>query len=88
MFIKNKKLIISFLVFVGILIFSAQADAAILSVNPQQKEFATGETFLAEIHLNSEKEIINAVEVMISYPTNLLEVVKVSRGGSFLTLWI
>ena len=61
---------------------------SVISVNPQYKEFATGETFLAEIHLNSEKEVINAVEARISYPTDLLEVVKISQGGSFLTLWI
>ncbi|XOU93986.1 MAG: cohesin domain-containing protein [Candidatus Kerfeldbacteria bacterium] len=87
MFTFKKTLIILPLIIFGVIFFS-QAQAAIISVNPVQKEFAKGETFLAEIHLNSEQEIINAVKTTITYPTDLLEVVKVSRGGSFLTLWI
>ena len=63
------------------------AQASIISINPQEKEFATGETFLVEVHLNSEKEVVNAVEATITYPTDLLSVEKLSIGGSFLTLW-
>ena len=46
-----------------------------------------GETFLAVVHVDSEQKVINAVEGVLKYPTNILEVVDVSQGGSFLTLW-
>ena len=81
------KTILGLTILVGIFGITHLADASIISANPQDKVFATGETFLVEIHLNSEKEIINAVEATITYPTNLLEVVKISKGGSFLSLW-
>lgn len=72
---------------VGLLIFSGQAEAAILSINPRQEEFALGETFIVEVHLNSEGEVINAVKATINYDPDMLEVINVSKGGSFLTLW-
>ncbi len=81
------KLLFTLILFAGIFGLANIAQASIISVNPQVKEFATGETFLVEVHLNSEKEVINAVEATITYPTDLLEVVKISQGGSFLSLW-
>jgi len=82
-----KKYLFGIILLTGIFGITNLANAAIISINPQEKEFATGETFLVEVHLNSKKEVINAVEATIKYPTDLLEVVKISKGGSFLSLW-
>lgn len=61
--------------------------AAILSAYPDHRTVSLGETFTVDIRLNSEQEVINAVTTTIIYPKDLLELVSVSRGGSFLTLW-
>lgn len=85
---KRIKIIITVpLVILGLTVIFSTADAAILSINPQNKEFAQGETFLVEVRLNSEQKVINTVEVTLNYPTDSLEVVEITRGGSFLTLW-
>ena len=83
-----KTTIIAFVAIIGISFVVGGADAAVLSVDPLQKELALGETFLAEIHLSSEQQVINAVEAVVTYPTDMLEVIEVSQGGSFLTLWV
>jgi hypothetical protein len=61
--------------------------AAILSAYPDHRTVSLGETFTVDIRLNSEQETVNAVTTTIIYPKDLLELVSVSRGGSFLTLW-
>ncbi len=71
----------------GFILAAGTADAAVLSISPGQKEFAIGETFLAEIRLNSEKVVVNAVQATVSYDTDQLEALSVSTGGTFLTLW-
>jgi hypothetical protein len=83
-----KTTITTLVVIIGIAFVVGGADAAILSVDPPQKELALGETFLADVHLNSEQQVINAVEAVVTYPTDMLEVIEVSQGGSFLTLWV
>jgi len=83
----TKKYLFGFIVIAGIFGLTNIVQASIISINPQIKEFSTGETFLVEVHLNSEKEVINTVAATINYSNDLLEVEKISKGGSFLTLW-
>jgi len=83
-----KIVITAFVIIISVSFITGEANAAVLTINPGQKEFALGETFLAEVRLNSGQQVINAVEAVITYPTDMLEVVEVSQGGSFLTLWI
>jgi len=83
-----KTTIAALVVMIGLSLAVGEAKAAILAIDPPQKEFALGETFLVEVHLNSEQEVINAVEAVINYSVDNLEVVEVSQGGSFLTLWV
>ncbi len=63
------------------------ASAATLSIKPLYDEMYIGETFTAEIHLDSEDTVINTVQGSLQYPTDLLKVVSISKAGSFLTLW-
>ncbi len=63
------------------------ARAAVLSAYPDHRTISLGETFTVDIRLNGEQQVINAVTTTIVYPKDLLEVVSISRGGSFLTLW-
>ncbi|MFH0804732.1 MAG: cohesin domain-containing protein, partial [Patescibacteria group bacterium] len=75
------------LVALGVALCGHAAAAATLTVTPVHQEYATGETFLVELHLNSDQQVVNAIQATLTYPADLLEVVEVSRGGSFLTLW-
>ena len=66
----------------------SKAEAAIISTYPQEQNISQGENFTAEIRLDSEEEVINTIEAEIIYPKDILEVIDVSKGGSFLTLWV
>lgn len=63
------------------------AKAAIMSLEPSEGEFNQGETFIEKIKLNTEGEDINAVQVNLDYPENILEIVDFSDGGSILKIW-
>jgi hypothetical protein len=69
------------------LISIKKAEAAVISLSPNSKQVTYEETFLVDVRLNSEQKVVNAVQATIQYPTTSLEVVDISRGGSFLTLW-
>lgn len=71
----------------GLVILHHSVEAAVLSIDPAQIQTTPGETFVVDVRLNSENEYINAVATQISYSPDLLEVMDLSRGGSFLTLW-
>ncbi|MFA5051929.1 MAG: cohesin domain-containing protein [Patescibacteria group bacterium] len=75
------------LIAVGITCGIHTARAAVISAYPDHRTIAEGETFTVDIRLNSEQQVVNAVTAVITYPKDLLDVVGVSRGGSFLTLW-
>ncbi len=62
-------------------------EAATVSVVPHQTSPFIDESFLVDVMLDSEQDVINAVDLAITYPTDLLQLVSVQRGGSFLTLW-
>lgn len=83
----TKKFIILIIALFGIILFGKSVDAATLYMNPLEQTVSTEETFLVDVYLDSEKEIINAAQSQILYPQNLLEVVDISYGDSFLTLW-
>ncbi|MFC1687062.1 cohesin domain-containing protein [Patescibacteria group bacterium] len=84
---KVKIFFIIALCLVGVSAVIHQSQAAILTIDSDATTTRAGTTFLVDVILNSEKEVINAVEAVITYPADLLEVIEVSRGGSFLTLW-
>lgn len=66
---------------------STSADAAVLSVIPAKLSAAQDQLTVVEVRLNSEEQVVNAVEGRITYDPAALEVVDVSKAGSFLTLW-
>ena len=85
--ILHNTLLTAFVIFCGTLLWSSGASAAVLSVDPHLSEVRENESFVVTISLNSEQEIINTVEAAVTYSSDLLEVVEINRGGSFLTLW-
>ena len=64
------------------------AEAAVLFLESSQGEYSLGKTFIVQIKLDTEGEEINAVEIHLAYPKEILEMVDFSDGGSVLELWV
>lgn len=64
------------------------ARAATIYLAPAEGEFSPGETFIEEIKLDTEGEDINAIEVNLGFPGDILEIVDFSDGGSLLKIWV
>jgi hypothetical protein len=65
----------------------SNAHAAVLSIIPAKLAAAQDQLAVVEIRLNSEQQVVNAVEGRVTYDPLTLEIVEVSKAGSFLTLW-
>ena len=64
------------------------AAAASIYFSPDYASYAVGETFSVSIYVSSEKQAINAASGAISFPTDKLEALSVSKNGSIFTFWI
>lgn len=67
---------------------ASSADAAVLSVSPHTQDMDLDSSVVVEIRLDSEGEVVNALETVITYPTDHLELTEVSTGGSLFSLWV
>lgn len=64
------------------------AGAAVLSLDPDKGSFGPGDTFVLTIRLDPAlDECVNAADVRLRYPAELLKASVVSRGESYFTLW-
>ena len=63
-------------------------EAAVLYLEPREKEYHQGDIFIQEIRLDTEGEYINSVEIGISFPKDIIRVKDSSIGNSILTLWV
>ncbi|OGY99524.1 MAG: hypothetical protein A2945_01550 [Candidatus Liptonbacteria bacterium RIFCSPLOWO2_01_FULL_52_25] len=73
---------------VALFCFGADAQAAVLYFTPESASFQPGETAVLDLRIDPEGECINAAEINIGFPKDLLEAIDVSRGQSILTLWV
>jgi hypothetical protein len=81
----NIKFIALFLVLFG---FSTSfVFAADLSLSPSTGSYSVGQTFTATVRAVPNGDNINAVELTLSFDTNVLSVVSVSKTGSAFSLW-
>ena len=64
-----------------------RAEASVLYLMPQSQTIYQGDTFLVEVRIDTEGEEINALELGLTFPSNLLEVVDFSKGNSILQLF-
>ena len=69
------------------LTLGSTAFAADLVITPATGSFSAGQTFTATIQVNPAGDQINAVEAQLSFDSNALSVVSVSKAGSAFTLW-
>ena len=73
---------------VCIFFFPAISQAATLYINPTQGTYGPGDTFIAEVRLNTEGECFNAADVTVNFPNTSLKAVDFSRGDSLLSLFV
>lgn len=83
-----KKLIIAlFVMLTGFILVKPLYAASSLSLSPASGNFAAGSTMKVNVYLNTGGENINAVQANVSYPTDKLQFLSVSTGGSALTIF-
>lgn len=83
--IKNKIIILLafFLPFAAFPVFASQ-----INLVPENNKFKVGEIFEVKLLLNTEDEIINAMEGTVIFPTDLLILNDTRDGNSIINFWI
>ena len=72
-----------------LLIFSAKPlHAAILSVLPEAKDLAIGQELSVDIKVDTEETFINAVQAVVRFPNNILELLSIDKAGSIFNFWV
>ena len=83
-----KKYIYTILAILFFCIFPvAKSEGASLYLSPGSGEYSVSSSFSVSVKVNSAGSTINVVDTNVVYPTDLLEVKSVSKGGSVLRLW-
>ncbi len=77
-----------FLVVAFCLLATSSASAATLSLSPSTTTLSAGNIVTIKILTNTLGVSINNAEATLQFPTDLLEVVSVSKAGSIFTLWV
>lgn len=78
---------IIYIIFSIFLLIPLTAEGAALFFIPQSQTVYQGDSFIVEVWMDSESDEINAVEIGLAFPADLLEAVDFSKGNSILTLW-
>jgi hypothetical protein len=63
-------------------------SAATLSLSANSTTVSAGETVTLYVILNSEGVAVNNAEATIKFPTELFDIVSISKGGSIFSLWV
>jgi len=66
----------------------SNASAATLKITTSNVNLSVGGTATLWVAVNTESVAINNAEATIQYPTDLIEVLSVSRGSSIFSLWV
>ncbi len=89
-----KKNIITLLIFafvsamMSIVPITVKADTATLYLSPKSGTFFMGSTFNVSIYVNTKGEEINAVDVDLKFPPNIIQVTSPVSGESFVSQWL
>lgn len=69
-------------------LFPTVVLAAGLSLAPADVSIGAGATFTETLYVASTNQAINAISGTVTFPSELLQVVSVSKAGSVLSLWV
>lgn len=61
--------------------------AANISLSPSSFTTKVGKTFTVDVLVTNNLDAINAVSGVLSFPQDALQVVSLSKSGSFITMW-
>lgn len=70
------------------LVLPARAQGASLYLSPSSGTYTVGSTFSVRVMVNSGGAAINAAEGALTFNSNELEVLKVSKSNSVFNLWV
>lgn len=84
---RIERLILFLLIFGAFWFFGPKAQAASLIVGPTAGTFTVGSTFDVSIFLNTDNQVINALEVFLSFPPDKLQLVSPTAGKSVVSIW-
>ena len=79
-----RTIFISFIFF----IFAQSADAAVIYIVPETGNFNRGAEFFVDIKIDSEAESINAAQMTLNWPADILEFVEANKSGSSFNFWV
>lgn len=65
----------------------AEERGASFYLSPHTGTFFVGSTFDVSVFVNTEENSINAVQVDLKFPPNLLQVTSPTAGSSFISVW-
>ena len=83
---KSKKIFLLVFSLCWFFLFSLSTEAATLSVSPQTGVHTVGSVFTTQVRINTAGQPINAAEGTLTFDTQKLQVVSVSKGPIF-NLW-
>ncbi len=69
------------------LLTTSFASAATLSLSPASTTTQVGQTVVTTVRVNAAGTTINAAEATISFPSDLLKLVSVSKSGTIFKFW-
>lgn len=73
---------------IGLLFVARAADAATLSIQPSSGTFTVNSTFDVSIYLDTDDELVNALQVSLLFPPDLMQLVSPEVSGrSVVQVW-
>jgi len=87
--ISGRLFLVAQIILVSCLLFlvAFPVKSATLFLLPQSSDIFKGESFITELMIDTEEENINAADIKIIFPSNLIKVNDFEKGGSIFTLW-
>lgn len=81
------KFIFVAILFIAGFCFAPFVEAATLSLTPSLNSVSVGNSFSVKLFVNTQGKVINDVNGVIKFPTDLVEVTAVNYADSIFTLW-
>jgi hypothetical protein len=69
-------------------LYPEYVHAATLSVSPSSGTYKIGQSFSVTVAVGSSDQSMNAVQGVVSFPSDILQVSSVSRAGSIMSMWV
>lgn len=91
---RRRKKIIKFILCLGFLfcsrsfLFGHAAEAATLFFSPASGSYLVGDSVSVGVYVSSPDKTMNAASGVVSFPSDKLEIVSVSKANSIFNLWV